>query len=408
MSLRKRLGSLMLFAVLVTPTLAAASPEYGLTVSNIELREVLVDDLIQAEMPEDVEFLLYPTGMELPTKYLDFFSFFDPFEHSVVCSKEVASYLNAAYPEAGGVFTLAEVKAMELYLGLLHAALDGTRSPHEIDMWEAFTFIKDNEVTLTGATPTTVAVQDMERFRGQLVAHQMILNYGQLDTADPATNYSEYQDLITVPVDGSPLMGFGWNSQYDNWYCWLTPEDSRLSADTEYDADVATRVAAFWQTRSKYMEQLGVSFVDASAPIKFVESVDPSDMWRMVYLDNTSLLVPALSVQEWRPSTQEVSQETVTPPATTAPVESVKPTPMPESVPPSFKPQEQDYNDYVTEFNPGQQSNGSTMASRTYGWKDVLLVISIIIVVIASLTLFIMDAIRKKRDPMRTFRWKRR
>ena len=402
----------LLCALLFQRVSAAAPEDYAFTVTNIKIREVPVIDLMDAESIEDIEYMLFPTGMELPTKYLDFFSFFDPFEFSLPASKEVAAYLNAAYPDAGA-FTMAEVKAAELYLGLLHASLDGVRNPYDTDVWEASQFLKSNGISLTGSQLSTIVIEDLDKFKWQIAKHQFILNYGQMTTADPPTNFSEYQDLVYIPGDGSPLMGFGWNGRYDSWYCWQTIDDSNLEASLEYNAEIEERVAYFWQTRSAYMEQLGLGVATASNPIPFVEAVKQEDMWRYPTEGQESLLKPLLSIEEWRPEKLQETTEQGPAPIETTPTESApedaEPAQKPvETVSPTFNPQEQEYPEYVTDFSTGQQSNGSTAASRTYGFRDFLLIVSIVIVVMASVALFVVDTIRKRKDPMRTFRWKRK
>lgn len=354
-------------------------PDY--TVESVPLRKVSVLDILGVESIQGLEELLFPSGMLLPTKYLDIFSFFDPAVDRADTTKEVATFLNSAYPDAGGLFTMAEIKAAELYVGLLYATSADVRSQDSPDIYGVQRFMEDAKVKLTGADMTSITVSDLDKFKAILQEHSFILAYSEIDSADEAANYWEYGLLTELQPDGSPLLGLGDRFMFASLYSKLSPANTFFGGDSEYDAEVSDQLANFWRTRLQYMSLMGLEVVNAGLPTQFVEHV------------------PSAAVEEGGEiATTPLDVETV-------PVETtvVKPTPAP-----AFNPKEYEYPASVTEFSAGIQGGVVQTTGPLLNAQDVLLRVSLVVVCVASVVLCILDFIRKRKDPARTFRWKRK
>ena len=65
----------------------------------------------------DLEALLYPSGLKLPTKYMDLLMFAS-ITYSTPITSETAYFLKTAAPVEGGTYTYAEYRAAEVYLAM--------------------------------------------------------------------------------------------------------------------------------------------------------------------------------------------------------------------------------------------------------------------------------------------------
>ena len=103
---------------------------------------------------EELDALLYPSGMRIPTKYMDVFDLI-PFVSDVIYDSEVGKFLNRYYPDANGVFTYAEYKAVErlLYFSYL-ANTYGEDNKVEVEVGEAVGIIAAQSIGEPGTQLT--------------------------------------------------------------------------------------------------------------------------------------------------------------------------------------------------------------------------------------------------------------
>lgn len=105
--------------------LALAAPEATSALETIELVDYDFEALKSADS-EVVDNTLYPSGMWLPTKYMDFLDFI-PYKGQTITG-DVATYLNEEFPEQDGLFTYAEFRAAERYLCYMRLLQEGNDS----------------------------------------------------------------------------------------------------------------------------------------------------------------------------------------------------------------------------------------------------------------------------------------
>ena len=107
---------LVLLNLIALPVAAITESSNSIDRSSLDSGSVIVtgiqwDDYFGLNS-EELDRLMYPSGMKIPTKYMDLLDFI-PFENKFIYNDEVSEFLNMYYPEANGLFTYPEYKAVE-------------------------------------------------------------------------------------------------------------------------------------------------------------------------------------------------------------------------------------------------------------------------------------------------------
>ena len=84
---------------------------------DIPTKAVSVQEMLDTTSPAELDKLLFPSGMELPSKYLDFGQFTNVDGSTARVSPDTYSFLVTNFPTEDGEYTLAEVKAAQFYVG---------------------------------------------------------------------------------------------------------------------------------------------------------------------------------------------------------------------------------------------------------------------------------------------------
>lgn len=172
----------------------------------------------------DLEALLYPSGLKLPTKYMDLLMF-APTNSSSMVVGETVNFLKTIAPNATGEYTFAEYEAADVYLAIcrLYVAEEGSTKTGD-----ALRNLDTNTTVNWMTNVTNATLGDYSR----LVA--LISNYKELLTSygDGATigGHRQYRDLVANHKDVYYSMGD--LSYYRSLADGSAPNDATLSTYT--------------------------------------------------------------------------------------------------------------------------------------------------------------------------------
>lgn len=350
----------------------------------VPLREVNVQDLIGMSA-EEVEATLYPTGMELPTKYLDFMMFHDPWEDTWQVYQEVKIFLDSYYPSADGYYTYAEIRTVEIYLGLINLIWGGGTGYAESAFRVVDRFITASGLQLDGLM-TTVDIVDVEKLHAQLAVYELPLDMDVSEYADVPENDPAYQELIYPPEGDGIQMGFNRHSAFDVTF-------NRLSTPLGRDSQV-DEIIAFFESRMQYLDIIGAGVVPGAQEV--IEPIEKELDWSVwdYYTREEPIIQWVVPPVGGIGAMHGMSIEQI--PVSSAPVEpSVTPTPS----------QDLPISESLASFETGIDSSDVTI--KRVNLQDILVYVSIFIVIVGVVALFVVDFIRKRKDPTRTFKWKR-
>lgn len=231
--------------LLVVPVRAADS---------IELLPMDLKALATADR-EKLEESCYPSGMSLPTKWLDISSFM-PFEGEFEPEKEVYDLLVANWA-TGGKYTFAEYSAAKLYIGCVKL--------NEL--------AKDSELTdsvrkcvYSGILPLSSTAELSEDTE---YLNRMFELFGPVLAAAADSDYpaglQEYADLVNVSsFEFVPTLS------YD--FPWLSAYDGVLSED------VMRRAATFFNSLGAWYTRIGVTFTPMEGRVSWVRAAVEEDV----------------------------------------------------------------------------------------------------------------------------------
>ena len=373
--MKKIVSSLVLLAIILTAfpvTSVKAEPD----VISSKVRVVGVSwEKYYGVGSEELDALLYPSGMRIPTKYMDVFDLI-PFVSDVIYDSEVGKFLNRYYPDANGVFTYAEYKAVErlLYFSYL-----------------ANTYGEDNKVV--------ASLKQLES-KCDVRFFSTLTDVRCLDTLYLWKLLEPYKDLfITLGHNGSnitlstnyvKLMGL--NETYNCLLTWGV--DVKLEGEDpsgEYCEHLSESLLQFENTISI----LSLTYVPSSYSIDYVDSTAYYFNISNRRMDVMEYLLKVNNNDSFELKTDEASSKKMSGSDRLLPTSETFWKPRTHKL-------EHGNNDAFTGLDtsiPYEESgNTAKMLLQRYGVRDVFGALSLVAVSIAIVVLWIIGAIRKRRD----------
>lgn len=243
----KGLTALFILCLFLSCTSYAAS---GQSPISVPVKYVSFDDITCVSTPEELEDLLYPSGMELPTKYLDLYMFAESQLESVIISPTTYDFLKSNYPVDDGAYTWAEYYAAQLYVSWVETLYEGARDGSTSEDVEALEeFISANGIDLIACRVQTrlVSVEPLLQYLSKF--KEALLDYSS----------NNYIELKTYDMESGVSFTLG----YD--YLWQCTDYSE-----PVGLDLQDRVK-WYNTRIDYMNTLGIVF-DAASGVEFYSS----------------------------------------------------------------------------------------------------------------------------------------
>ena len=342
---------LLLFTIQVSAAQSAV-----VTLSSFDYSAVL-----DAESWE-VDSILYPSGMRLPTKYVDILDFI-PYDGTEL-SNDVTEFLLKEYPEAAGVFTYPEYRAAERFVYLCSLL----RNHNTSDVALAILSLSDVEGWFN--SQSNIVPVDSTRFQNALRVYQ-----------DLFTSVAEDSASLT----GSPSWAQLSEQMQDSFYLTVGTAVSLADISTGHDATIASGAlySQFWAGIPAYLDYFGFDL----QPIAGAE------------------------VQE-EPVLPEVSDEPVTGDASTSTrMHSIYSDGKVDSSGKIVREEAKGSSEIVMSDGTRElipitvdDSLLYSVTTKEYGLRDFITVVALILVLASVGTAWIVHTIRKLRDPLR--QWK--
>lgn len=214
----------MLFSCIVLLCFSSVSASETI---SLELSPVSSEGILSCESAESLDSLLYPSGIEIPTKYLDASSLLFT-ATSLDVNVETYNWLRSNFP--ADTYTFAEIYAADMYLYLDKCFQEDTLSG---DQFAAQTFYESCGIS-SNIAGYTVEITDWDLFKTYI---------------DSALIFEE-ETLQSALYENSCVsvgMGFDWFSEFD-----LYTRDS---------------VQFFFDTRQTFMQSTGLAFAYSSSEL---------------------------------------------------------------------------------------------------------------------------------------------
>lgn len=352
----KRIAAIICFLAVLMSTTALAAPIDKVMV-DVKLVPVSVDDVLNVETVEELNSLLYPSGMQLPTMYLDFLMFSNIGEETIVVSRETYDFLLSAFPTDGNCYTLAECFTAKLYLSWYQTAYGDSKAGHEEEAKDIVAVATDLGWQFVGDV-TANSVTDLDRLQSEIQKYYAALDIAHLPEEVSYNEVPEYQDMVRVSESNGIQLssGFEYLMQCDE----LEPI---MGLDLQ-------AFRSFVNTRGLYMDMLGISVFGAGRALFGEETEGESAVV------GGSTGTPAISSETNMNKPEgfnDLDIDTVTP------------------------------NEGISDFDSGYTSSDVTDGSIAF--RDVTVAIALAVIVVAIVVYGVRDWYRKYKDPTRRWRW---
>ena len=231
--INKVLCAIILCGVLATNTVTVL----GANNSNTSAIDLVSYDYnaLKVGTSDEIDEILYPSGLELPTKYMDFLDF-TPYSGKTI-TNNVASYLNEEYPSANAKFTYAEYRAAERYLYFYDILRDEENTQLRTALDSLFSEIGINEIG--------VRLSNTSRFSNAL---------------------DRYEDILYKLAEGSKLdndegtlLGY---KLLDSFYITIGLGD--VYTDVTTDSNALQKYLEYLETVDSYWDYFGLKFFKVS------------------------------------------------------------------------------------------------------------------------------------------------
>lgn len=149
----------------------------------------------------DIEALLYPSGLQLPTKYMDLLMC-APTNSSAAVTGETVNFLKTIAPTATGEYTYAEYEAADMFLAICRLYL---QEAGETQTGDALKNLDQNTTVNWTNNITDARVSDYTRLVSLLTNYKSILeSFGQ---GNSIGTHNQYRDLVAEHRDVYYSMG---------------------------------------------------------------------------------------------------------------------------------------------------------------------------------------------------------
>lgn len=379
--------------LLLVTVFLCSMPVQAVTVSidpqayyTVKLKSVPLSAVLATSDGRELDDLLYPTGMQLPTKYLDLFMFANLGERDWVITGRTYTLLRTFYPTQNDTYTFAECRAAQMFCGWYDTLCNSERMVGDRDTAALADLDSLAPLDLAGDV-STVIPYDVAKLQAVLREFSSVLSLEEatLDGAFVISN--EYQSLISSD-SGCPY-SFGYDYMWDAFYDTAPPDELSSQLELFYNSrvDYCASLGLSWQPTQVSYFNADTSIIGAITEVPVVDS--PPD-------EELGLAIPGVVVT---PSESLVPEDTVPPAAEQTPVPSVKPTPY---VSPTIDYNSVEANKTISEFATGLTNSDAT--TKSLGWRDITVGIALCIILVAVITFGVHDWIKKRNDPTRRYR----
>lgn len=399
--------------LLVQPTvLAGAMEPPTIDWVTLELRDVNYSDVRQALERGQVDGVLYPSGMDLPTKYWDIYMFATTTGMTMPVPRQVATMLELNWPVEGGKYTYAEVLSCCIYYSLYtwlyysdfpaESGVPSVAAAYAVT--QPFGIYNYSGRNLTAELgESTALLEILDRYRELLEPY--------IYESDNPENADLFPELMgdndwEMPLTIGPSFDWFSNSNYEG-------------ARYMFSDDVYKRIADFLGTRKGYLNLI-------EAKLEAVPKNYMMDECVMAYNGVTPTMVeegyvalpcaPLLNgdlpsgAMDLRDSDSSGASAASSSSGSSTGQGTTVSSPISGGIPylPSGEQNLElstlEPNEYVGAFRPNGSSGVETNGRR--GVQDILTGLALVIVVVGLFGLLIIDFLRRRDDPMR--KWKRR
>ena len=360
-------------------------------------------NILKSGNSSQIEHTLYPSGMNIPTKFFDVLDFQNI--SGQIYSDDAAKFLNAMHPGQLGKFTYPEYMAASEFLWFIKSYYFNSGDSSLGKVLNAMGSLYLWNVT---GTYSNCTLDGEEAFHSLATTYEEILNPGNSSGIAPQ-EHPLYKEL-SKPMDNGVILTFGGSVDYslDN----ITINDgSLILPDSGFTlSNAILGRSAYWkhlnvkveETAQNSMVQNGTLVIASNGGTALFtldnfliqeESTTPIDDGTQP--DTTKEINPA-------PQQEEVNhgEEIIT--------ESPEPTKeATQDEKPFFS--ENTNQDAIQSISSGLDgyeyiNTDSGSAGRMYGVRDVLTILCLIFVSISVIVLWVLHTIRERRDPLRKWR----
>lgn len=210
-----------------SPTPSVAEDPVGSYPSKIDARGINIvspslDDLLADGA--DLEALLYPSGLKLPTKYMDLLMF-APVNYNTEVIDEAAYLLKTIAPVKDNTYTYAEYSAAQVYLGLCRLAADEENVSATANAVRSL----DKNTSVNWMTNVTNATLGNSQRLTSLISNYKALLEQAGNGAD-VSRHAQYRDLVAEHR--------GVRYSCGTLRCFTDPTYNIVARDTELSAYV--------------------------------------------------------------------------------------------------------------------------------------------------------------------------
>ena len=244
--------SLLLLTGLLIPVSAADMTAYTFRSASL--------DGVDTKDSSGIDATFYPSGLSLPTKYLDVVSFL-PIESLETADPSVLEFLKINWPCEQG-YTYAEYRAAMMYLGLVEmvSGSDTAMRMYPSTSSIASTVLDNLGIKLQGKM-STVLIADLDRFKAKIVSMR-----DGLSTAAGDELPAENPWLSSLCYQQSDGLYYSAGFNFD-WLCRTT------TIDKTYDGFGRNFLAGL----QSYLDAFGLQVVDTDNDVYIVLELSEDD-----------------------------------------------------------------------------------------------------------------------------------
>lgn len=321
----------------------------------------------------NVEEVCYPSGLQLPTKYCDFM---DYVPYSEGTHQDLAAgLLNTLHPECEGKFTYPEYMAAKRFVFLTKSCLlSAEEAPYRTNIEVV---MAESEWSL-GMNFSNVQLGDTTRFCNALSIYQDLLQ-STADGEQPTSH--QYWELFTQEMGEGFYLTTGSVNFYD-----YEPLDC---VDTELMSGITC--IEYISQLPKFWSYLGCSIIPTAM---FAGFQDNSLVISSEHLADSVLSILGVEVVTSEKGASDTISETNEP--------------IPEKKPEVKPTEETPYVDVTKDsdiVSIDLKATGVMKPVKAYNARDVISITAFIFVTIAVIVLWIINTIRKRKDPL--YKWLR-
>lgn len=327
----------------------------NLNTSSITVKSPVLDVLLVEGA--NLETLLYPSKIVLPTKYMDVLMA-APFE-DIEVKGEVAYFLNTIAPHANGTFTYAEYRAAELYLTVCRIYKE---DQHETAAGAALRRVDDEASANWMRNITDAYLTRGAEFQKLIREYRPLLeHYASGGKLQDHEQYEAFKQgvgdtLITVGEISDLARTFSGDRTYDQYY---------------------TR---YFDSLYSWWERIGVIHMFTAAVMEYSYYYDEFSYNGV----NFTRGAPSDFVVDAPTTEEDTSGEEGNSGQNTGWVDN---------------PNNGVSDSPVSSVGDGSAGNTSPVTEKSYGWKDAISIIAFAFVIVAVVVLWVLKSMRKKNDP---------